>query len=432
MKCYAIAAVSCFLHYGQLATSFLVQPISLRETSIINFHDRKRSLNRQSPLHISNNDNNSKGGSDTALSKGLALAIWTLPLDAIVIHFSGWNHFLTSLSEMKANAPAEEFVAALQFWLLGAISHPIMDAAFGISEVMHACPGPRLAGLVPFSFLLASGLFGVALFQWDRLRALATSATLALLLAYVGAGLDGNSASLLADYNIQLDDDYQGQIVKGCPAPEAVQSASIRQNFDYQKYQGRWYWHKVHDWTQFDQMYDTVLDIQLTPTGYINALAIKGPSRSSSPLSWDKSPLLNGIRYSWQGTIDPSLGSGVSSESGFGVSFPNYIIDAQSTTSNNNNDQYQELVQFQCIEAGGVRLYEGIDFMSRSPTMTDAQLEAMHQRSAQLNPYGASPPQMHRIERQQPGSGTEVAQNEWQVLWKNLSVEKYLDQSLKD
>jgi hypothetical protein len=374
---------------------------------------------------MANNGQSIKENKDS-LSQTLTLAIWSLPLDALAIHFSGWTQFFSSLSAMKANASPPEFWAALQFWSLGAFSHPLMDAAFGISEVLHASPGPMLAGLVPYSFLLATTLLAIALAQWDKLRAMAVSTSLALLLAHVGTGLDSSS---LADYNLQLDDDYQGKIVQGCPAPEAVQSTDIRrQSFDYLKYQGRWYWHKVHDWTQFHQMYDTTLDIQLTPTGYINTLTVKGPSPTSSPLSWDKSPLLEGIRYSWKGVIDPNAGSGMSIESGFGVSFPNYIIDA--TEGDNKGDQYQELVQFQCIQVGGIRLYEGVDFMSRSSTMTNEQLEAMHERVALLNPYGASPEQMHRIEQKQHQS--QVASNEWQRLWNTLGIEKYLDQSLKE
>jgi hypothetical protein len=410
-----------------------------------------------SKLHMTNSknnnndDDNNKESEETnkeseetnnSLSLGLTLAIWSIPLDAVVIHFSGWNHFLSSLATMKANTSNnDEFGSALKFWLLGAISHPIMDGAFWFSEVMHASPGPRLAGLVPVSFLLTSGLVAVALVvqpQFDRLRAVVTSTVLGLFLAHVGSGLDG---SFPADYNIQIDDDYQGQVLKGCPVtPESVQSASVqRQDFEYQKYQGRWYWHKVHDWTQFHQMYDTTLDIQLTPDnddegGYINTLTLKGPSPSSSPLSWDKSPLLEGIRYSWQGTIDKKQANrGVSKESGFGVSFPNYIIDITTSSNNDNEEEYQELVQFQCIEVGGVRLYEGIDFMSRSPTMTDAQLDAMHQRVLQINPYGASTEQMHRIQQRQVETGSHIIeQNEWQKLWTTLGIEKYLDQSLKD
>ena len=177
-------------------------------------------------------------------------------------------------------------------------------------------------------------------------------------------------------------------------------------------------------------MYDTTLDIRLTETGYVNTLNIKGPSPLISPLSWDKSPLMNGVKYSWDGTIDKdSSPPGTSLESGFGVTFPNYIIDVRTDESGN----YDELIQFQCIEVGGVRLYEGIDFMSRRPEMSDEELQKMHQRAtaAGLDPYGSSPEQMHRIEHR--GQATQLIQetNEWQQLWKSLGIEKYLDQSLK-
>jgi len=379
-----------------------------------------KKVNKKAQIHMTTNDNTNP--KPTPISDGLTLAIWSLPLDAIVIHYGGWNHFWSSLNQMKAYSSPDDFSAAVKFWLLGALSHPLADAAFGISEFMHASPGPRLAGLIPFSFILVIGLAGVALFQWDRMRQLAVSSTLALLLAYIGAGLDGN---MPADYNLQLDDAFKGQIVKGCPAPESIQTASV-QSFSYAKdYGGRWYWHEVHDWTQFHQMYDNTLDILLTPKGYINTLTIKGPSPDSAPLSWDKSPLLNGIRYSWQGSTSDK--KSVSMESGFGVSFPNYIVDVSPNA--------QELVQFQCIEVGGVRMYEGIDFMSRSPEMSEAQLDAMHARVAkQLNPYGASSEQMHRIQRSTTGSSASktTTNNEWQKLWKALQIDHYLDQSLKD
>jgi hypothetical protein len=146
-------------------------------------------------------------------------------------------------------------------------------------------------------------------------------------------------------------------------------------------------------------------------------------------------------------------------ESGFGVQFPNYIIDtsivrvprttsgdggdAGSTTKNNKNEyddtnnknddsyttMYDELIQFQCIDVGGVRLYEGIDFMTRSPTISDAQLEAMHQRAkaAGLYPYGASPEQMHRILQQQEPQRSVKIDNAWQSLWRTLGVKEALD-----
>ncbi|CAB9515843.1 expressed unknown protein [Seminavis robusta] len=356
--------------------------------------------------------------------------LWTplvIPLGAIVLHFQGWSQFLASVSKMLQQSSLEEFSSALSFWFLGALSHPLMEAAFDISELLHASPGPRVLGLVPWSFLLGALVVGIALVQSDKLRTVVGSTCVAWVLAYMGAGLDGTTTG---DYNIQLDDSYQGRVVQGCPSPELVQALRTSQQFDYQKYQGRWYWHKVHDWTQFHQMYDTTLDIQLTTddttsmvTGYINTLTIKGPSPENSPLAWDKSPLLQGVRYSWKGEIDTTSDNknGVSQESGFGVTFPNYIIDVDK--------DYQELVQFQCIEVGGVRLYEGIDFMSRSPTMTDAQLDKMHQRARSIDPYGASPDQMQRIPQLQQQQQAEV-DNAWQDLWKWLQVDRYLDQSL--
>jgi hypothetical protein len=85
-------------------------------------------------------------------------------------------------------------------------------------------------------------------------------AALAAFFTYVGAGL-GDTAGL-GDFNLALDDSYKGQIVKGCPAYEEVRQSSM-DNFDLEKYQGLWYEHKFHDWTQFKEVYDTTLDIRV-------------------------------------------------------------------------------------------------------------------------------------------------------------------------
>jgi hypothetical protein len=34
-------------------------------------------------------------------------------------------------------------------------------------------------------------------------------------------------------------------------------------NFNLEKYQGLWYEHKFHDWTQFKEVYDTTLGIKV-------------------------------------------------------------------------------------------------------------------------------------------------------------------------
>jgi hypothetical protein len=113
-------------------------------------------------------------------------------------------------------------------------------------------------------------------------------------------------------------------------------------------------------------MYDTTLDIRLTETGYFNTLDIKGPSPSNSPLSWKISPLMNGVKYSWIGSVDKSS-PGTSLERGFDV-FPNYIVDVKT----DEDGKYQDLIQFQYIEVRGVRVYEGVDLMSKKSKVTDS------------------------------------------------------------
>jgi lipocalin len=51
--------------------------------------------------------------------------------------------------------------------------------------------------------------------------------------------------------------------VKGCPSYDEVRQPSM-DNFDLNKYQGLWYEHKFHDWTQFKEVYDTTLDIKVS------------------------------------------------------------------------------------------------------------------------------------------------------------------------
>ena len=146
--------------------------------------------------------------------------------------------------------------------------------------------------------------------------------------AYVGAGLDGTAG--LGDYNLAVDDSYKGQVVKGCPAYDEMRQPSM-DNFDLEKYQGLWYEHKFHDWTQFKEVYDTTLDIKLTPDGkgWIDDFAVKGPAPDAAPLSWDKSPVANGAHYFLFGRVDEKDPPGVLRESGFGVEFPNYIVDVK-------------------------------------------------------------------------------------------------------
>jgi hypothetical protein len=89
--------------------------------------------------------------------------------------------------------------------------------------------------------------------------------------------------------------------------------------------------------------------------------------------------------------------------------------------------EYTEAIQFQCLERGGVRVFEGINFMSRSPTMTDAQMSAMHARAekAGMYPYGADPQQMHTVARR-PVDAPAI-DNSWQAMWRFIGVDQLLE-----
>jgi hypothetical protein len=276
-------------------------------------------------------------------------------------------------------------------------------------------------------------------------------AAVAAFFAYVGAGLDGTAG--LGDFNLALDDSYKGQIVRGCPTYEEVRQPSM-DNFNLEKYQGLWYEHKFHDWTQFKEVYDTTLGIkvgsvfggcvdfsivvqthllcvppfclQLTAdgNGWIDDFAVKGPAPDAAPLSWDKSPVANGAHYFLFGRVDKNDPVGVLRESGFGVEFPNYIVDVKKDPL---TGEYKEAIQFQCLERGGVRVFEGINFMSRNPTMSQDELDAMHSRAekAGMNPYGASPEQMHTVARR-PEEAPPI-DNTWQAMWRSIGVDQLLE-----
>ena len=195
-------------------------------------------------------------------------------------------------------------------------------------------------------------------------------------------------------------------------------------DFDLAKYQGFWYEHKFHDWTQFKEVYDTTLDIKITENGkgWIDDFAVKGPAPDSAPLSWDKSPVANGAHYFMLGRVDEKDPPGVLRESGFGVEFPNYIVDVLKDPE---TGEYKEAIQFQCLERGGVRVFEGINFMSRNSKMSDAEMSDMHERAkmAGMYPYGASPEQMHTVAFKPPGD----TDNSWQAMWRAIGVDKLLE-----
>ena len=89
--------------------------------------------------------------------------------------------------------------------------------------------------------------------------------------------------------------------------------------------------------------------------------------------------------------------------------------------------EYTEAIQFQCLERGGVRVFEGINFMSRKPVMSDVELKAMHQRAkvAGMYPYGAAEEQMHTVARR--GEAEPKIDNNWQQMWHNIGFDRLLE-----
>jgi hypothetical protein len=75
---------------------------------------------------------------------------------AVALHAGDYAAFFQSLSEMKANADPGDFWPAVNFWIFFAVGHAILQPIFWISEVLHASPGPKIADLVPVSFLIGN------------------------------------------------------------------------------------------------------------------------------------------------------------------------------------------------------------------------------------------------------------------------------------
>jgi hypothetical protein len=279
----------------------------------------------------------------------------TLPLVAAIVgtlavasHGPAFLSFFNSLMEMKQNAAPGEFWPAFNFWLFFAGTHPILPPILWISDVLHATPGPKIAGLVPVLFV-AGNLAVIAAFTLSKqVRNAVNIAAFTAFLAYIGSGLDGTAG--LGDFNLALDDSYKGQIVKGCPAYSEVRQPSM-DGFDLTKYQGKWYEAKFHDWTQFKEVYDTTLVIKLTDggLGWVDDFAVKGPAPAAATKSWWASPVGNGAHYFLFGRVDPNDPPGVLKEKGFGVEFDNYIVDVKK---NPVTGEYIEAIQFQCLERG--------------------------------------------------------------------------------
>ena len=380
---------------------------------------RKFALNvpqpRGSPEEASESSELSPFVQLAALVGGLALGV--------APNAGAFADFYSRVQMMQAAGVAgDELSAPLTFWTFFAAMHPLIGGVgVGIGEVMWRFPGYDGLNTAPYGFLALNAVVIAALSASTTLRTALNSALLGLFALYVGTGLAGNGD--LGSYNLALDNDGNGGgAIVGCPAYEQVRQPTM-DNFDLKKYEGRWFEHAYHDWTQFSEVYDTTLDIKLSEDGkrWVDDFAVKGPSPKAAPASWRGSPVANGAHYLLYGEVTPNQ-PGVLQESGFGNVFPNYIVDVQK----NEEGEYTEAIQFQCLGRGGVRIFEGINYLTRDREISPERLAAMHQRAkaAGLAPYGATPEQMHVVEHT-PADFVPL-DNWWQRAWTTIGVDKLL------
>ena len=202
----------------------------------------------------------------------LAVAVATLPVP-FVLYYDAFADFVAAVQTLQERASPADFKAVVNFWVFFAVAHPVLQPVLWISEVMHGSSGGRVGGLVPAAFLAGNAAVIWVLSKFKEVGRAVNVLAVSAFFMYVGAGLAGDGG--LGDYNLQLDDAYKGTAVKGCPAYEDVRQPSM-DKFDIGKYQGKWYEHGFHDWTQFKEVYDTTLDIKVTGggTGWIDDFGV--------------------------------------------------------------------------------------------------------------------------------------------------------------
>ena len=229
-------------------------------------------------------------------------------LGATALHAPAFLNFASQWQAIRdAGVTGDELWAPFKFWLLFAVAHPLLQPALWISEVLHASPGPQIGEILPISFVVGNVVVLWLLSKSGEARGALGIALLGLFIQYVGAGLEGTNG--LGDYNLAMNDG-----VRGCPTYEQVRQPSMA-TFDGNKYTGRWYEHAFHDWTQFSDVYDTTLDIELSPdkSRWLDDFGLRGPAPLAAARSWDKSPVANGAHYFLYGKFDPSYGKGPAS-----------------------------------------------------------------------------------------------------------------------
>jgi hypothetical protein len=92
--------------------------------------------------------------SSATLENAFTFACTALGVAAVASHAEAWADFFRSVAEMRANVvDPQDFWAAINFWVFFAAGHTILPPILWISDVLHGSPGPKVADLVPVSFV---------------------------------------------------------------------------------------------------------------------------------------------------------------------------------------------------------------------------------------------------------------------------------------
>ena len=88
--------------------------------------------------------------------------------------------------------------------------------------------------------------------------------------------------------------------------------------------------------------------------------------------------------------------------------------------------KFKSLFETDLLRICGVRVFEGINFLSRDRELSPARLDAFYARAekAGLAPYGARRDQMHVVEH--APAGFKDVDNWWQSFWTAIGVDKLL------
>ena len=119
-------------------------------------------------VSISDREEGMNNPLDLIPENSLALAAAAVGGVALFTHAGAYASFFSSVMEMKENvADPADFWAALNFWIFFAVGHPILQPVLWISDVLHSSPGPKIADLVPATFLAGNVVF-IAAFTMSK------------------------------------------------------------------------------------------------------------------------------------------------------------------------------------------------------------------------------------------------------------------------